>query len=285
MSTDLAPRHGFPTFIRLPLEIRCQIYEHLLLAPFNHHGSREEVVPFSHRRSRLDPPLGIKFGSWEREEDLEDHPLSFTTGLHSAILATCQPIHQEASPLFYGCNQFSLDLLHATYFPTMIGPRNANLLQFLDIHTTGLYEVPNQFRWDHAFRSCSNLRRLDIGFEFIISDGKFAPHPGTTTGSQYHGSLLIFFKRVQLLVKMHPTLRYATSSDSPAGEQRHHTHFSSLRVSLLAASELSSAQGRRDEGNLVVLDLDFILNDLREKLGKRVRKIRRPRICDTASNS
>lgn len=216
-----------------------------------------------------------------KEEDDDEHPLSFRTGLHSAILATCKSIYHEASPVLYASNRFGMWFPHAAYLPVMIGSCNANLLRRVIILGNGLCQVPNRFRWDQAFRRCSNLRRVDVSYEFIVHDGEQAQYPGT--GSEYQESLFTFFKRVQLLLKMHPVLRLVTSRYA-ASQHRHHTHHCCLQVSLLAAGEIASGRDREDEFS-AVLDLDTILDDLKERLGMRVSRRRRRMVRQTASAS
>ena len=270
--SDLVQYSGF---LRLPVEIRCHIYDILLIAPPSY---KDYVDPFSYRRCGNDT-LAITFAN-ERDND-DHHLLSFRTGLHSAILATCKSIYHEASPVLYAGNRFGMWFSNAAYFPVMIGSRNANLLRNILVLGNGLCQVPNRFRWDQAFRRCSNLRRVDVSFGFIVHGGEQAQYPGT--GSEYQESVFTFFKRLQLLLKMHPFLQFA-SSRYVAGQDRHHTHHCCLGVSLLAVGEIASGRDREDESS-AVLDLDTILDDLRERLGMRVSRRRRRTVRQTASAS
>ncbi|KAL8830520.1 MAG: hypothetical protein Q9170_005695 [Blastenia crenularia] len=280
MSAGVTSALGCSKILCLPAEIRCHIYNLLLLVPDDHLGRRVFVEPFSRRQGRDD--ILWRMPGEDEDENLEYHRLSLKTGLHSAILATCKTIHSEASPILYAGNGFAMWVSHAAHFPVLIGSHNANLLKDVTIYANGLNEVPNRYRWDQAFRHCSNLRRVDVGSEFIIDDGEKGQYPGT--GSQYHESTFIFFKRIQLLLKMHPSLEVATSPYA-AGQGRHHSHYSFLDVSLLAAHDSLSAKYCADGNGNLVLDLDTVLDDLRAKLGKRVRNRRRPIACSSSSHS
>ncbi|KAL8787731.1 MAG: hypothetical protein Q9213_002051 [Squamulea squamosa] len=175
-----------PEFLSLPREIQNAIYNLLLLSPDDARRNLEAGI--------------VRPYKWDSEDE-NNHLLTFTTGLHSAILATCQTIAREASPILYAGNHFHMWWSHASHFVAMIGPRNANLLASFGVENFLTYEIPNNLLLDRTFRHCDGLRRLRVRSEMLASDGV----------DGYLESAFFFFERAQALLKVHPRLRMAVS--------------------------------------------------------------------------
>lgn len=256
MATDIlcVPKHS--AFLSLPGEIRNRIYHILLVVPnpCEDPGRRQRIELYTDPSSD-DERLRSRIRGLNCP--------SRTTGLDSTILATCRQILLEASPILYGDNSFSMWVSDTPDIPRLISPYNLNLLRDISIYSNGTYVVPNQYHWDKAFRHCSSLERLNIGFEFIVSDEKW---------DAYQDSKFWFFKWAQNWIKSHPSIRLAMSP-WPTGQERTHSHFMWLNVSFLATRE-DYYQGWPGDEHPVILDLDGILNDLRLELGTKVRKQR-----------
>ncbi|KAI4141821.1 MAG: hypothetical protein L6R39_005172 [Caloplaca ligustica] len=242
-----------PKLLTLPGEIRNRIYELLLLSP------KEYVNPYL---SRFRKGSNL-FLATDVPRSHERHEWSFATGIHSRILTTCKTIAFEASPILYAENFFELRLSDASHFTQTIGPRNANLLRDVAIAENGIYQIPNEIRWERAFRYCSGMKRLHCCFEFVID-------PDEDEGQEYRHSVFLFFKRAQWLLKVHPTLKLAMSPYA-TGRCRIHTHFKSLCVSLIATKEDYGWEYLNDDA-ATVLDMNRSLNELRERIGLPVRK-------------
>lgn len=242
-------------FLLLPSEVRICIYNRLLLSP------RRCVDPFK-------TPCGPYVG-WPGEVSFTPPgTLSFTTGLHSTILATCKTITFEGSPILYTGNRFDIWFDNVSFFTRMIGSRNANLVKDMSVFMCNLYAIPNDVRWDQAFRYCSNLRRLVLCFEFHIDRDEESPD----VQGPYQESVFMLFKRVQKLLKAHSILKLAMSPYD-TGQERTHSHFKEVRVSLVATEEDYYSHYSRGV-DAINLDLDILLNDLREKTHRPLRRLR-----------
>lgn len=242
------------SFLSLPGEVRTSIYELLLLSPHDPQGSRGQkqfVYPYVERSNE------------------EDHELSFATGLHSAILASCKTVFSEASAILYAGNSFGLWMSHVSPFAYMIGPRNVNLLRDVSVYINGVCEVPNHFRWDQVFRHASGLRRLQIGFECVTGNDTW----GNDGRDQYSQSIFLFFKRAQVWLKHHPSL---TLGMSPHGAGQHFT--SAIHIALdvsFVATEEDYRSRYLGEEKACVLDLNTILNELRDSMQMPMRQRKR----------
>ena len=235
-------------FLLLPAEIRNHIYRLLLLSP-EIQWNRHYVSPFVNGSSGM------------------DRELSYATGLHSTILATCRTIAFEASPILYGHNTFGLFLPEVSFFVQMIGPQNKNLLRDVQVFMKHLVKIPDFVRWDKAFRHCSSLRRLHFFFEFLIADGL---EGSPDEQSRCHESVFVFFKRAQKLLNTHSSLKLAMSS-YPMGQERTHSNFKVLLGAFAASREDLDSDFPRHE-DAIMLNLDVILNAMREKTHQPLRR-------------
>ena len=91
------------TFLVLPLELRLHIYEYIFLC-------KSQIMPYHNRKPRAEhsiPP---------------------------SILRTCKQINQEASPILYSKNTFSISYPQKTFFWLLeIGRANIKLLNTINI--------------------------------------------------------------------------------------------------------------------------------------------------------
>ncbi|KAI0105692.1 hypothetical protein GGR51DRAFT_548941 [Nemania sp. FL0031] len=102
----------------LPVEIRLEIYDWLLVSRFNRLKNLPEVVGNNHQKMIL-------------LSDPKDHRYR-TIGL--AILQTCKQIYREAVPILYSRNVFQfLDPDLMLRLMDQIGPTNTKLIRSLDI--------------------------------------------------------------------------------------------------------------------------------------------------------
>lgn len=196
----------------------------------------------------------------------EDAPaLSYKIRLHPAIIATCKSIASEALPILYAGNTFAVWATRASYFTRMIGSRNAGLLRDVSIHMNGLYQIPEQLKLDQAFEHCTALKHLSVGFEFILD---------RETLDRNQHSVHDFLQQAQKWLAEHPSLMLAISA-SPTGQSQHHSHFTWLDVTFVAAQE-GYVSLSIQEKDLFVLDLDAIINELGGILQKPVQQQRYP---------
>lgn len=95
------------TFLILPLELRLQIYEYIFLC-------KEQINPYKNRKHRAE------------------------RSLPPSILRTCKQIHQEASPILYSQNIFSISFPPQIFkWLTEIGRANIKLLNTVHICVIG----------------------------------------------------------------------------------------------------------------------------------------------------
>ena len=142
------------TFLLLPLELRLHIYEYLFLCKW-------QIKPYRYHRTR--PGHSIP----------------------PSILQTCKQIHQEASPILYSKNTFSISFPQQIFkWLQKIGRANIKLLNTIHVsvhavmitEVTEKYDVKETACWykvlDLLTREATGLRHVEIhwGPSFQIGD-------------------------------------------------------------------------------------------------------------------
>ncbi|KAK4142167.1 uncharacterized protein C8A04DRAFT_38550 [Dichotomopilus funicola] len=107
-------RHEPPTFLSLPVELRLEIYTHLLVLP---PPPPPETLRVTYRCSYATSPSGTS-------------PTGTNTKptLHPQILRVNSQTYYEALPILYGHNTFSAHPVHLTAQPTLYHPGNTGIL-------------------------------------------------------------------------------------------------------------------------------------------------------------
>ncbi|KAK3903326.1 hypothetical protein C8A05DRAFT_43423 [Staphylotrichum tortipilum] len=107
------PRRSPPTFLTLPLELRLDIYTHLLILP---PPTPPEIQPTTYRCAYSSSPPSSSPGS-PSQSTLEKPKL------HPQILRVNPQTHAEALPILYGHNTFAAHPVLLTACPTLYHPR------------------------------------------------------------------------------------------------------------------------------------------------------------------
>ncbi|KAI1152512.1 hypothetical protein F4825DRAFT_475850 [Nemania diffusa] len=113
------PKRQPPTLLNIPVEIRLEIYAHLLTAPSN--------PPPSHPKYPSATSTTVSSSSSSSSTPSPPPPSLSTqttpsSPLHPSILRTCRQLHAESTPVLYKTNTFLAHTSLLTTFPSFFSP-------------------------------------------------------------------------------------------------------------------------------------------------------------------
>ncbi|KAI0452239.1 hypothetical protein F5B21DRAFT_347797 [Xylaria acuta] len=132
-------QHQPPTLLNLPLEIRLEIYAHLLTTPSYSprssppSPSSATSTPWSSSSSPSPAPFFI-------QQQVPLHP-----PLHPNILRACRQLHAECTPVLYGSNTFLAHTSLLTTFPSFFSPSHPRKA-YAPIRSASLASLVTRYR-------------------------------------------------------------------------------------------------------------------------------------------
>ncbi|KAI0911162.1 hypothetical protein F4823DRAFT_319558 [Ustulina deusta] len=135
MSSPESPsshRHR-PTLLNLPLEIRLEIYTHLLTTP----------APFPTHSPLPPPPSSTPSSSSPPAPFFA--PQTAPIPLHPSILRACRQLHAECTPVLYRSNTFLAHTSLLTVFPSFFSPSHPRKA-YAPVRSPSLASLVTRFR-------------------------------------------------------------------------------------------------------------------------------------------
>ncbi|KAI1363603.1 hypothetical protein F5Y08DRAFT_238288 [Xylaria arbuscula] len=144
--TDLLSSPSPSTFLNLPLEIRLEIYTHLLTTSQDpsHPLSPAEPSPSSSSSSASSSPSSSVSSSSSSPAPFFN-PQTAPTPLHPNILRTCRQLHAECIPVLYKRNIFTAHATLLTVFPSLFNPSHRQK-RYAPIRSPQLASLVTRFR-------------------------------------------------------------------------------------------------------------------------------------------
>jgi hypothetical protein len=179
--------------LRLPTEIRLQMYKWLLVSKVRIKITKNEVPTVKAASS----------GDRQTPQFTFHHDLS-NNDVFPQILTACRNINDEATPILYGGNIWHFVVNKwFQHFLHHIGPRNASSIRYCHLRGYAL-DVPE---WSFAIAPCMMMNRLRT-FEISLSsqDGR-RPRGHSERIPGEEGKTMKALLYMRLLLQVHPSLR------------------------------------------------------------------------------
>ncbi|CAF9902781.1 MAG: hypothetical protein HETSPECPRED_000003 [Heterodermia speciosa] len=205
-------QHVISPFLRVPPEIRDQIYRNLLLAC---HSPELEGEPQGWGRNK--PPAVF----------LSRRYLSKATGIHTSILATNKQIASEAARILYTSNvvRFEGSEFMSAWLDT-IDPENVEAVRHAEIF--GSLAQLDLKALEDVLERCTGLRRFRIESHMMICEPPREPY------------VCQFLESVKWVLKDHATLRIIASrfpggyEHEPRRKEPHPAYWYAISTTFLA---------------------------------------------------
>jgi hypothetical protein len=180
-------------FLRIPTEIRLQIYKWLLVSKVRIKITKTELP-----KVKTGPYGDLQAPQFRFHHDLSNNDIC------PQILTTCRETNAEATPILYGRNTWHFVV--NTWFQQFlhhIGPRNASSIRYCHLRGYAL-DVPE---WSFAIAPCMMMNRLRT-FEISLSsqDGR-RPRGHSERIPGEEGKTMKALLYMRMLLQVHPSLR------------------------------------------------------------------------------
>jgi hypothetical protein len=180
-------------FLRIPTEIRLQIYKWLLVSKVRIKITKTEF-----------PKAKTGYCGDPQAPQFRFHHDMSNNDIFPQILITCREANAEALPVLYGNNTWHFVVNKwFQHFLHHIGPRNASLIRYCRLRGYAL-DVPE---WSFAIAPCMMMNRLRT-FEISLSpqDGR-RPRGQSERIPGEEGKTMKALLYMRMLLQVHPSLR------------------------------------------------------------------------------